>query len=152
MIAVTALLLASAAPVQTAAQAVKVRSAEFYSETVGADGPATSQRTNIIPHRLGSCYSWILRVDRQERSIVVREQFDLPAPATRWGPSAGVRTEVAGDKASATSDIPESLDDGILTNGWCVAEGDPVGKYVITVEAEGVRLHRFEFVVVEESY
>jgi hypothetical protein len=39
--------------------------------------------------------------------------------------------------------------DGVLTNGWCIAAGDPAGHYRIEVFHEEQSLQTFEFDLVE---
>ncbi len=39
------------------------------------------------------------------------------------------------------------IEDGELSNAWCVAEGDPQGAYSISVYTGEKLLHRFDFTV-----
>ena len=147
------LLVLAAQPALAAPPPPKVTGARFVSESASATG--TFVGTAIVPHRPDSCYRWEIDVQPEDRDLIVREDFVLPAPAVSWGGADGVEgspTRVDPDRAGATTLVQESLEDGRLTHGWCVAEGDPLGLYVISVHAGDVLLHRFRFRVVPETY
>ena len=130
---------------------IQVLEATFVQqELVG--GRLNEVPTTRIKYAPGkSCYSWILRVIPQDASVTLQENFRLPAPATQWN-SDPATTIVSSRKSEATTIVPESLEDGILTHGWCVAEGDPTGKHEIEVFHNDRLLHRFKFEVSEELY
>src|SRR5687768_15607189 len=107
---------------------IQVLEASFVQQRV-VGGRLDVVPTTRIQYDPGkSCYSWILRVVPQDVSLTLQENFKLPAPATQWN-SDPATTIVSNRKSEATTIVPESLEDGILTHGWCVAEGDPTGKH-----------------------
>lgn len=131
----------------------KVIAARFVAEWTGGRGAFVGNA--VVPHRPDSCYRWEIDVEPEDRGLVVREDFVLPAAAPQWGGADGAPgspTRVDPDRSGATTLVQESLEDGKLTHGWCVAEGDPLGQYVISVHAGDVLLHRFRFQVVRETY
>ena len=109
--------------------------------------------TTRIPYRPDtSCYNWVLTVAPEDRAIAVREVFELPASAEQWGQDPTGVTAVSRDRTRAVTEIEETLDDGVLTHGWCVAEGDPIGPHRIRVFVGDQLLHDFRFEVVAENY
>jgi hypothetical protein len=152
LIPLAALALSAGAP--PSAAGVTVTGVEFLSERILGNGQAAVEATRRIPHVPGSCYRWVIKVAPGTRNVAIREVFALPEPALRWGGADGVphsRTTVAPDRASAVTRLDETLEDGILTNSWCVAEGDPIGVYRIRVYAGARLLHRFDFRVQRET-
>ena len=115
------------------------------------DPEGTAVSTRRVPYRPdSSCFAWILRVEPAPRRVAVREVFTLPAAPKSWGVSAE-STQVSNDRRRAETDLDDDIADGMIGNEWCVAEGDPLGRYRIEV-FEGARLlHRFDFAVVAET-
>jgi hypothetical protein len=162
---VFALVLAA----QTAsAEALPVVTATHFLAMDPTRGEAGIVETRRIPHRPGaSCYQWVIAVAPESRRLAIRELFELPAPAEQWGtdpnPFTEVTTEVttdlsnqftavAADRSRAVTQIDESLDDGLLTHGWCVAEGDPAGLHRIRVFVGERLLHQFDFEIIHDTY
>lgn len=151
-LAATLLLIGAAAP---ATDLVSVRKADFFYDRPTMGGFIESVATTHIPYEpIMSCYRWVLRVEPQHRLVPLREVFQLPAPAKQWGGVDGdpeSPTSVAGDRSGATTQLLDSIEDGELSNSWCVADGDPQGAYTISVFAGEQLLHRFDFTVGSES-
>ena len=109
--------------------------------------------TGRIPHRPEtSCYQWAIAVEPEDRLLVVRELFELPGAADQWNTDPKLDTLVTSDRSRSVTQFEDSLDDGIITHGWCVAEGDPTGPHRIRVYAGDRLLHEFRFEVVGETY
>lgn len=128
---------------------LKVEDKSFTVITTEADGSFTEQETKnvmLVPNRV--CYSWLVKLTEQDRTITLTERFELPAPPVSWGgldndPIASKR--IKNGRRVAESPIDVDLNHGIATNTWCVAEGDPPGKYRIDIVYRGKRLHSFKF-------
>ena len=137
-------LLSVAAP---AAAAPTVLGRDFLVDDATApDRPPVS--TTRVPYQPGrACYAWTIRVRPEQRLVAIREEFVLPAPAREWNSDADGTFTVAPDRRSAVSTLAEGLDDGLLTNGWCVADGDPLGAYRIRVYDGETLLGQFDFAV-----
>ncbi|MBS0361470.1 MAG: hypothetical protein JSR98_08815, partial [Proteobacteria bacterium] len=78
----------------------------------------------------------------------VREEIRLPAPANSWNAGGALPPgmTVAADRSSAVFERDIPVRDGIVFNVWSVAQGDPVGDYVIRVFVEG-QLRQFNFAI-----
>jgi hypothetical protein len=93
-----------------------------------------------------TCYGWrYLNRDRANQAPI-EERLILPAPASQW--NSNERTTVADDRRSALTTIPVEPDSMIMTNGWCVADGDPLGRYRIELRRNGKLIGRRNFVLV----
>lgn len=136
----------------TAGEPIVVRHALFLAEPAGS-GTDEPKITTRIPYRPGeSCYRWVLQVKPQIRPVTLTEVFELPSAARQWNTDPLEKTDVSSNKSSATTEFRESLTDGLVTHGWCVAVGDPPGHYKISVFENQKLLHRFEFDVYDETY
>ena len=130
----------------------EVLSDHFFVTSAAAPQSEPVETTNV-PYRPGSsCYHWAIAVEPEPRSLTVREVFDLPGPAERWNSAPSELTLVRPDDSGAITEIQESLEDGLITHGWCVAQGDPVGRYRIRVFVGDQLLREFGFNVVDESF
>ena len=155
----------AAIAIATAAQAsgkseLPTVSATHFLVRDGADMPVESPR---VPYRPGSsCYEWVIEVRPENRTLAVREVFELPGAARSWGgvdfdadavaPENDALTVVNGDRSTGVTEFTDSLDDGVISHGWCVAEGDPTGAHRIRVFIGDRLLQEFRFSVVAESY
>jgi hypothetical protein len=130
---------------------IDVRGAHFL--VFDASRPDAPRETTDVPYRPNrACYHWVLRVAPEQRDVVVRELFELPAPAEQWNPDPGGTTVVGRDGSRAATEITDSIADGEIGHGWCVAEGDPSGDHRIRVYEGDRLLHEFRFRVLGETY
>lgn len=145
---IIAALLAQAAPSDSAPV---VKGAEFFTEDKRTAEPAVQPGTRVPNRPDTSCYHWAVFVEAEQRSVRVREAFKLPAPAKQWGTGPG-RTDVIEDRSGAVTEFDDDLSDGLISNGWCVAAGDPSGDHQIRVYVGDRLLHIFDFRVEPELY
>ena len=148
----TAIAIAAAAQAGGKAVLPTVADAVFLVSE-GSGEPVPSNRVPYRPN--SSCYTWIISVAPERRELAVREVFDLPAAARIWGsegsstpPEDGSVTLVNPDRSTAVTEFTDSLEDGVISHGWCVAAGDPTGPHRIRVFVGDELLHEFRFEVV----
>ncbi len=109
-----------------------------------------------VPLVAGACYNWWIRLAEGDAPKTAVERLILPAAPADWGdaavnPDDGV--EISEDGRLATSTFVPEPSDGWITNGWCVAEGDPPGPHRIEVEMDGAELAAYDFeLVLPEDY
>ncbi|HTU10577.1 MAG TPA: hypothetical protein VMG08_06715 [Allosphingosinicella sp.] len=133
---------------QSAEESPVVRDAMFYVQENEGGQPAT-RRTIVVPLRTGQCYGWALRVEPEERTVSIREVFELPAPGN-WNVGDQM-SAVARNARTAVTQFEAPLSEGVITHGWCVAEGDPAGPHRIRVYHGETLLRDFRFTVTAET-
>jgi hypothetical protein len=159
MIVLTAIAMAAAAQEGGKGPVPTVTATHFLV----SDGAATPVESRRVPYRPGSsCYQWVIEVPREDRELAVREVFQLPGGARIWGgvdfdvdaaaPQDDAMTVVNGDRSTGVTEFTDSLDDGVISHGWCVAPGDPTGAHRIRVFIGDRLLQEFRFEIVAESY
>ena len=146
MLAIAPLLLALTVQDAQAAD-VRVTGTQFFAIDTRGDPPDVVESSTIPYRPETSCFGWVISVEPAKGEVSLREELRLPAPARSWGTAEGIT--VHPDRAGATSRLTEDLDDGILSNEWCLSEGDPTGAHQISVYHGDRLLHRFEFTMLE---
>lgn len=102
--------------------------------------------SNLVPSIPdNSCYSWEIELDTELISIPIKEILFLPEKPKSWGDRDDM-TLLHDNRISVTKKVLE-VDRGVITNMWCVAEGDPTGNYKIEVYIKGVLAESFNFMV-----
>ena len=146
-------LLIAAQPV--AERAPVVLNSHFYVEDMRDPANPVRRESDRVPLRpVQVCYRWELEVSPEDRTIAVREVFELPQAAPQWGidPSGAEVTAVSRDRVSAVTEFQASLSEGRIGHGWCVAQGDPAGTHHIRAYAGDHLLHSFTFMVEPDTY
>jgi hypothetical protein len=137
------------AAVQAGKGGYAVESTQFYHIDDRTDPPVIEE-TTVIPYRPGqSCFGWAIWVSGGSGDVTVQEEYRLAGPAPNW--SADSNSTIHDDRAGATTQLRENLDDGLLSNEWCITEGDPIGPYAIRVYDGDALLGAFDFEVAEIS-
>jgi hypothetical protein len=104
-----------------------------------------------------ACYSWFVQLAEGATPTTIVERLVLPVPLADWGTLATTpddNVEISADGTTAITTWAADPDaEGWLTNGWCVAAGDPVGPHRFELELDGAPLTSFAFdVVPPEDY
>jgi len=104
------------------------------------------QSTAKVPLTPGQGYGWIIQLDTTRDTIRWREEFTLPAAPERWGSeeTEGVQV-VSGDRKTSVTEREVQPENGLISNFWEVAAGDPQGRYAIRVFVEDTLVATFEF-------
>lgn len=110
-----------------------------------------SNRVPLIPNR--ACYGWRIRLSGVEGIVRFREIFSLPTQPEYWGGEGNEFSpnKITKDRRTSVTEKFATPDEGWIGNSWCVAEGDPVGRYWMEVSINNVFVERFEFDVVKLS-
>jgi hypothetical protein len=111
----------------------------------------------LVPLLPGNaCYSWYVQLapveDGAPPPTTLVERLVLPEPLADWGALAtnpDDNVEISADGASVITTSSATPDaEGWLSNGWCVAAGDPTGPHRFELELDGTPLTSFDFEVV----
>lgn len=141
------ILLAAAQPAEAPPV---IRDALFYAQDNTGGGEPALRPTTTIPLRTGQCYGWALQVEPEQRSVTIREVFELPGPGN-WNIGEQM-TAVARNTRTAVTEFQAPLSEGVITHGWCVAEGDPAGRHRIRVYHGETLLREFRFSLTVENH
>ena len=137
--------------ISTQSQAASVKAAEFLVSLHDREGNQTmiyqSNLVPLIPNRV--CYGWRIRLASDKGLIKFKEIFSLPTEPEFWG---GENDEfspnaIAKDRKTSVTERFAYVKDGWISHSWCVAKGDPEGKYTMEVYIEGEFAKRFDFEV-----
>lgn len=133
------------------AQTLTPADAEFLVSITGADGVRQTVHSSVVPllpER--ACYEWRIRIGSDEKLVKATEVFTLPGAPKQWGgvdENSYSASQLSGDRTVAETTLFFSPTDGWISNGWCVADGDPVGQYSIKVHVGDRMVHEFSFTV-----
>lgn len=131
---------------------LQVLGTDFTSRLRQPDDTVIEQSTTVIPFIPDvSCYQWTIRVDAKG-PLRIKEVLKLPAAPATWGEADNNEfspTTTSADRMTGVTVLFMAAKAGVLTNGWCVAAGDPLGKYTIEVFHEEQSLKTFEFTLAE---
>ena len=134
------------------AGAAEVIESRFQVE-ITRDGGLVVSEEPVVPLLPDlACYNWYVRFAAGTGELAFVERLVLPGLAASWDPEDGDSTTqivVDPDGLGVTSSFTTAPDaEGWVTGGWCVAEGDPLGEHVISVEVDGAPVGSWPFKVV----
>jgi hypothetical protein len=133
-------------PGQPSIPEVSIVSAQFGLFNPPESGKEPFVPTTIVPLTENQGYGWVILLDTRKPTIRWREEFTLPAAPTTWGdPVPDGSHAVSGDRKVSVLEREVQPEQGMISNSWAVAPGDPKGRYVIRVIIEGNLERVFEF-------
>lgn len=142
------LLLACASALASAAPPVEIVGAEFGVFDAGDPRETTFEPTNVVPHKEGQRYGWIIEVRTKKRSLSVREEYLLPTAATEagttLGTSGGTIPLPRRNQVSQRQLVPVG---GRIYGEWEIGPGEPPGKRHLQVIVEDELAGSFEYEV-----
>lgn len=125
-----------------------------FQVDVTRDGQVTSSTEPLVPYLPeAACYNWLARFDPATTGeVTLVETLSLPEPLAAWKDyvnDPASPTQIDADAQGAVTTVEATPDDeGWVSHGWCVAEGDPLGDHNITVSFEGNEIGNWDFAVV----
>lgn len=130
------------------AEPVDIVSAEFGTFDASDPRAIVFQPTNLIPHREGQRYGWVIGVRTKQRSVSVREEYLLPTAATEagatLGPAGGIIPLPRRNQVSQRQLVPV---DGTIIGEWTIGAGEPAGRRHLQVIVEGQVAGSFDYEV-----
>jgi hypothetical protein len=156
-----ATILAGLCAVATPATAVEIlaQRLEVGFSYAGYDERYDDPLVPLLP--ANACYTWHVQLAAPDAGTpapaTLVERLVLPVPLADWGTVATTpddNVEISADGTTAITSFAAAPDaEGWLSNGWCVAAGDPVGPHRFELELDGAPLTSFDFeVVAPEDY
>lgn len=146
----TALVIAGAGSTACAAEVID----STFEVQFTRDGQIFSYADTTVPYLPDSaCYHWYLRFDPTTiGDVTLVETFRLPEPLEAWQNyvnDPGAASQIAPDAQGAVTTVTSAPDEnGWVSHGWCVAEGDPLGPHTIAVSLDGTEVASWQFTVV----
>lgn len=153
---ITALFLAAFMLLQadSAERDKSVLDARTFAVERSPEGDRITESSRV-PYRPGvSCFEWVLLLAPREDARNFRELLELPGVATDWSSvdEEAPPATVSDDGSSATVEHRLEAGQSELGSSWCIAPGDPLGTYHVTVREGDRVIHRFDFqIVVDEN-
>lgn len=143
---------AAAAPPAPIPAPVEIVSAEFGLFDASTPGELAFEPTDVVPHKEGQRYGWIVEVRTTKRSLAVREEYLLPsaAAAPKDKPPADAVAESLSfpaqrrNQVSQRQLVPEA---GRIYGEWAIGPNEPAGRRHLQVIVEGQVAADFEYEV-----
>jgi hypothetical protein len=136
-----------AAPPDLVEAPVEIIGAEFGLFDARNPGELVFEPGDVVPHKVGQRYGWIIEVRTTRRALSVREEYLLPGPP---------RSMSAPDPLSESLNIPTERRnqvsqrqlvpvEGKINGEWAVGENEPAGHRRLQVVIEGHVAASFEY-------
>ncbi len=139
---------AFAAPPQAKDGEVQIIGAEFGLFDASNPKRFVFEPGQVVPHKEGQRYGWIIEVRTKKRSLEVREEYILPTAATEagttMGPAGGTIPLPRRHQVSQRQLVPMR---GQIYGEWAIGPGEPAGKRHLQVIVEGQIAGSFEYEV-----
>ena len=136
------------------APTVEIVSADFGVFDTSNPKETIFAATDVVPHREGQRYGWVIEVKTKRRSLSVSEEYLLPNTTAATPPD----TDRRGNRVIMVVPLPRRNQvslrelvpvDGLIYGEWVIGPGEPVGHRHLQVMIDGVPVANFEFDVGE---
>ncbi|MGZ8361360.1 MAG: hypothetical protein ACXWUX_12635 [Allosphingosinicella sp.] len=143
-----AALLLQSQPADSGKSTLRART---FSVMQTPDGDLVTE-TSRIPYRpRASCFAWVLEMLPADGERIFSEVLQLPDAAPDWTSDEGLEVDVSADGRSGAIEHRLPAGESELSSSWCIAPGDPLGAYQVTVREGDRLLHRFDFQIVVDG-
>ena len=129
--------------------AAEIVAAEFGVFDASDPKRVVFEQTQVIPHREGQRYGWMIELRGVKRSVSVREEYVLPGTAIehRTDSAEGTKLVIPLDRRSQVSQRQLVPVDGRIFGEWEIGPQEPAGRRQLDVVVEGRIAASFEFEV-----
>lgn len=127
--------------------AAEIVAAEFGVFDASDPQRVVFEQTQVIPHREGQRYGWMIELRGVKRSVSVREEYLLPSKAIeqRTDTPEGERVLIPMERRSQVSQRQLVPVDGRIYGEWSIGPQEPPGRRQLDVVVDGVVAASFEF-------
>ena len=126
---------------------IKIVKSDFGLLAPSPSGEPVFKVSRRIPLEEGQGYGWFVEIKTSKPKIKWREEFVLPAKPATWDTQGSTAQYfLSKDGRTLITEREVTPVNGIISNTWEVAAGDPKGLYIMRVYIEGKLIQVFEFV------
>jgi hypothetical protein len=127
--------------------ALEIVSAEFGVFDAGDPLRVVFSPTDVVPHREGQRYGWMIELREAPRSVSVREEYLLPSRAAGalTESAEGTKLVIPLERRSQVSQRQLVPVDGRIYGEWSVGPREPAGPRRLEVIVEGEAAAVFDF-------
>ena len=101
--------------------------------------------TQVVPHRVGQRYGWIIELGTTRRSLSVREEYLLPNSAKKATDPLSESLYVPLQRRNQVSQRQLVPVDGKIYGEWAIGPSEPAGRRHLQVVVEDQVAASFEF-------
>jgi len=91
------------------------------------------ERIEMVP---GKAFGWRMALRSSKRTVTWSEAMSLPYAPTQWGVAPNVT--VSQDRTRSVTTETQRTERGYIEHTWIFVEGDPTGKYHLSISVDGV--------------
>ena len=145
VIVILVLVAGMACAAQPVPVPVKILSAEFGLFSTNDSGEQLFEPAQVVAHRVGQRYGWIIEVSSARRSLSVREEYLLPNTSKPATDPLSESLSVPLQRRNQVSQRQLVPVDGKIYGEWAIGPNEPAGHRRLQVLVEGQVAASFEF-------
>lgn len=128
---------------------VEIISAEFGIFDQGRPNELVFTPTDVVPHKPGQRYGWVIEVRTGKRSLSVREEYLIAEPATEKKNADAVSDSlnIPAQRRNQVSQRQLVPVDGRIYGEWSIGPNEPAGQRHLQVVIEGQSAASFKYEV-----
>jgi len=136
----------AAAPPAPAAP-VEIISAEFGIFEQGTPDELVFEPTNVVPHKPGQRYGWVIEVRTGKRTLSVREEYLIAEPpnSKKNADALSDSLNIPAQRRNQVSQRQLAPVDGRIYGEWSVGPNEPAGQRHLHVVIEGQSAASFKY-------
>jgi hypothetical protein len=126
---------------------MEIISAEFGIFDASKPGELAFEPTDVVPHRVGQRYGWVIEVRTKRRSLSVREEYLLPtaAKAAAAADPLAESLNIATQRRNQVSQRQLVPVDGRIIGEWEIGPHEPAGQRHLQVIIEDRLAASFQY-------
>jgi hypothetical protein len=142
---ITGSALAASSP--SAETPVAIVSAEFGIFDASSPKELIFEPTNVVPHKQGQRYGWVIEVKTTKRTLSVREEYLIAKPASppKSMDPVSENLNIPLQRRNQVSQRQLAPVDGRIFGEWSIGPNEPAGHRHLQVVVEGEVAASFEF-------
>jgi hypothetical protein len=136
-----------AAPPKPVEAPIEVISAEFGIFDESTPNQLTFEPSNVVPHRQGQRYGWVIEVRTGKRALSVSEEYLIAVP-----PKAAQKNDAISESLNIPSQRRNQVSqrqlvpvEGRIYGEWSIGPNEPAGHRHLHVLIEGQSAASFEY-------